>query len=36
MGQVYLSSYAVTVGELAGAEAHCRAGLAALRALGEQ
>ena len=36
IGQVYLSSYAQSLGKLDGAEEHCRAGLAELRALGEQ
>src|SRR6202000_2502226 len=36
MGKVYLSSYAISLGQLDGAEDHCRDGLAQLRALGEQ
>jgi predicted ATPase/DNA-binding SARP family transcriptional activator len=36
VGQVYLASYAQSLGKLDGAEDHCRAGLADLRALGEQ
>jgi predicted ATPase/DNA-binding SARP family transcriptional activator len=36
IGQVYLSSYAQSLGKLDGAEDSCRAGLAELRALGEQ
>jgi predicted ATPase/DNA-binding SARP family transcriptional activator len=36
MGKVYLSSYAISLGRLGGAEDHCRDGLAELRALGEQ
>jgi hypothetical protein len=36
IGQVQLASYAVSLGRLDGAEEHCRAGLADLRALGEQ
>jgi predicted ATPase/DNA-binding winged helix-turn-helix (wHTH) protein len=36
IGQVYLSSYAQSLGKLDGAEDNCRAGLAELRALGEQ
>ena len=36
IGQVYLSTYAFSLGTLDGAEEHCRAGLAELRALGEQ
>jgi hypothetical protein len=36
VGQVYLSSYAQSLGKLDGAEDNCRAGLAELRALGEQ
>ena len=36
MGKVYLSSYAISLGRLDGAEDHCRDGLAELRALGEQ
>jgi ATP/maltotriose-dependent transcriptional regulator MalT len=36
VGKVYLSSYAQSLGKLDGAEDDCRAGLAELRALGEQ
>jgi predicted ATPase/DNA-binding SARP family transcriptional activator len=36
MGKVYVSSYAITLGRLDGAEDLCRDGLAELRALGEQ
>ncbi|MDX6419874.1 MAG: hypothetical protein QOG28_4494, partial [Trebonia sp.] len=36
VGQVHLSSYAQSLGTLDGAEDNCRAGLAELRALGEQ
>jgi tetratricopeptide (TPR) repeat protein len=36
IGQVYLSTYGQSLGQLEGAEASCRAGLAELRALGEQ
>jgi predicted ATPase/DNA-binding SARP family transcriptional activator len=36
MGKVYLSSYAISLGRLDGAENLCRDGLAELRALGEQ
>jgi predicted ATPase len=36
VGKVYLSSYAQSLGRLDGAEDDCRAGLAELRALGEQ
>jgi predicted ATPase/DNA-binding SARP family transcriptional activator len=36
IGKVYLSSYAVSLGHLDHAEDNCRAGLAELRALGEQ
>ena len=36
VGKVYLSSYAISLGRLDGAEEGCRAGLAELRALGEQ
>jgi hypothetical protein len=36
VGKVYLSSYAQSLGTLDGAEDNCRAGLAELRALGEQ
>ena len=36
VGHVYLSTYACSQGKLDGAEDHCRAGLAELRALGEQ
>ena len=36
MGKIYLSTYAVSLGKLDGAEEHCRVGLAELRALGEQ
>jgi predicted ATPase/DNA-binding winged helix-turn-helix (wHTH) protein len=36
VGKVYLSSYAQSLGKLDGAEDNCRAGLAELRALGEQ
>ena len=36
VGQVYLSTYAQSLGTLDGAEDGCRAGLADLRALGEQ
>jgi predicted ATPase len=36
VGQVYLSAYAQSLGQLDGAEDNCRAGLAELRALGEQ
>jgi predicted ATPase/DNA-binding winged helix-turn-helix (wHTH) protein len=36
VGQVYLSTYAQSLGQLDGAEDNCRAGLAELRALGEQ
>jgi predicted ATPase/DNA-binding SARP family transcriptional activator len=36
IGKVYLSSYAVSLGRLDHAEDNCRAGLAEMRALGEQ
>ena len=36
IGKVYISSYAFSLGRLDGAEDQCRAGLAELRALGEQ
>ena len=36
IGKVYLSAYAQSLGKLDGAEDSCRAGLAELRALGEQ
>ena len=36
IGQVYLSSYAQSLGTLDGAEDHCRAALAGMRDLGEQ
>jgi predicted ATPase/DNA-binding SARP family transcriptional activator len=36
MGQIYLSVSAHSLGKLDGAEDHCRAGLAGLRAIGEQ
>ena len=36
IGKVYISSYAFSLGRLDGAEDRCRAGLAELRALGEQ
>jgi predicted ATPase/DNA-binding SARP family transcriptional activator len=36
VGQAYLSSYDFSLGTLDGAEEHCRASLAELRALGEQ
>ena len=36
IGKVYLSAYAQSLGKLDGAEDDCRAGLAELRALGEQ
>jgi predicted ATPase len=36
IGKFYLSAYAMSLGRLDGAEDHCRAGLAGLRALGEQ
>jgi predicted ATPase/DNA-binding SARP family transcriptional activator len=36
VGQVYLSAYGQSLGQLDGAEDSCRAGLAELRALGEQ
>lgn len=36
VGKVYHASYALTLGNLEGAEESCRAGLAELRALGEQ
>src|ERR1700761_3335654 len=36
IGKVYLSSYDVTLGRIDNAEDNCRAGLAELRALGEQ
>ena len=36
MGKIYLSSYAISLGRLDGAENLCRDGLAELRALGEQ
>jgi predicted ATPase/DNA-binding SARP family transcriptional activator len=36
IGKVYSSSYAFSLGRLGGAEDRCRAGLAELRALGEQ
>jgi predicted ATPase/DNA-binding SARP family transcriptional activator len=36
IGKVYLSAYAQSLGTLDGAEDNCRAGLAELRALGEQ
>ena len=36
IGKVYISSYAVSLGRLDDAEERCRAGLAELRALGEQ
>ena len=35
IGKVYISSYAVSLGRLDGAEERCRAGLAELRVLGE-
>jgi tetratricopeptide (TPR) repeat protein len=36
IGKVYVSSYAISLGRLEGAEDRCREGLAELRALGEQ
>jgi predicted ATPase/DNA-binding SARP family transcriptional activator len=36
IGKVYISSYAVSLGRLDGAEGRCREGIAELRALGEQ
>jgi tetratricopeptide (TPR) repeat protein len=36
IGKVYISNYAFSLGRLDGAEDRCRAGLAELRALGEQ
>ena len=36
IGKIYLSSYDVTLGRIDNAEDNCRAGLAELRALGEQ
>jgi len=36
IGQVYLSSYDIALGLVGNAERHCRAGLAELRAIGEQ
>jgi len=36
IGQVYLATYESSFGQLDGAEEHCRAGLAGLRALGER
>jgi predicted ATPase/DNA-binding SARP family transcriptional activator len=36
IGKVYVSSYAISLGRLDGAEDRCREGLAELRALGEQ
>jgi predicted ATPase/DNA-binding SARP family transcriptional activator len=36
IGKVYISSYAVSLGRLDGAEDRCREGIAELRALGEQ
>ncbi len=36
IGKVYISNYALSLGRLDGAEERCRAGLAELRALGEQ
>jgi predicted ATPase/DNA-binding SARP family transcriptional activator len=36
IGKVYVSSYAISLGSLDGAEDRCREGLAELRALGEQ
>ena len=36
LGQVYLSSYGIALGLVDDAERHCRAGLAELRALGDQ
>ena len=36
IGKIYISSYAVSLGRLDGAEDRCRAGVAELRAIGEQ
>ena len=36
VGKVYVASYAMSLGKLDGAEESCRAGLAELRAIGEQ